>query len=163
MRKIEGGVVHLANQIDEELWVRGLRVSVPQRRALSDISASILSCQSVNTTEIANILPRNTDEESRYRYINRVLKNEHISSIDVMSPLAQEAIELATENGVQMNKGTKTAIRLINVALRWFVIKQPNISFRNEGFCKTFRNTGISRVLGFQKPISQSNLNVMPF
>ena len=107
MRKIEGGVVHLADQIDKELSMRGLKVSLPQRRALSDISASILSCQSVNTTEIANILPRNTDEESRYRYINRVLKNEHISLIDVMSPLAQEAIGLATENG-------KTAIVMMD-------------------------------------------------
>ena len=45
MRKIKGGVLNLANQIEEELSRRDLKLSLPQRRALSDISASILSCQ----------------------------------------------------------------------------------------------------------------------
>ena len=98
MRKIKGGVLNLANQIEEELSRRDLKLSLPQRRALSDISASILSCQSVNTTEIANILPRDTDAESRYRYINRVLKNERISPLKVMCPLVKEVIEYATDH-----------------------------------------------------------------
>jgi hypothetical protein len=97
MRDSTGGVAYLADQIDKELAARIFCLSIPQRRALSDISASILSCRSVNTTEISNILPRSTDEESRYRYINRFLKNDLIMPTKVMASLASEVIGLSTK------------------------------------------------------------------
>jgi len=70
MRKCSGGVWHVSEIIGDDLEGRETGLSKPQRIGLSDIAASVLTCRSVNTSEIANVLPRvvKSPEES-YRFI----------------------------------------------------------------------------------------------
>lgn len=100
MRKQSGGVRHLAEIIADDLEDRETGLSKPQRYGLADIAASLLSCRSVNTSELANVLPRNvkTCEES-YRYINRWLSNPLIHPVQVMKGFIPEIIQGLTREG----------------------------------------------------------------
>ena len=74
MRLKNGGIIHVATVIEQDLLDRDTGLTKPQRIGLADLSASILACRSVNTSELANILPRKVySDEERYRYINRWL------------------------------------------------------------------------------------------
>lgn len=108
MRKESGGVWHIAEIIGDDLEGRETGLSKPQRIGLADIAASVLSCRSVNTSELANILPRTvkSDEES-YRYINRWLANPKIKPIEVMKGFVEEVLEALTWN-------TQTAILMLD-------------------------------------------------
>ena len=58
----------------------------PHVKGLADLSASMLACRSVNTSELLSVLPRQTkDADSRYRYIHRWLKNPLIDPLRVMA------------------------------------------------------------------------------
>lgn len=65
--------------IAEDLEGRDVGLSKPQRVGLADLAASVLTCRSVNTSELANVLPRKVkSQENGYRYINRWLANDKI-------------------------------------------------------------------------------------
>ena len=100
MRKKSGGVLHLAEIIDEDLQTRSVNLSKPQRRGLADLAASVLTCRSVNTSELANVLPRDVrSDEERYRYINRWLANETIDPSKVMRGFIPEILEMLSAAG----------------------------------------------------------------
>lgn len=97
MRKQSGGVWHIAEIIRDDLEGRETGLSKPQRIGLADLAASVLSCRSVNTSELAHILPRTVKSpEERYRYINRWLSNSLINPIQVMKGYIPEIIQALT-------------------------------------------------------------------
>lgn len=99
MRKSTGGIWHLAEIIADDLEGRDTDLSKPQRYGLADIAASVLTCRSVNTSELANILPRNVkSSEASYRYINRWLSNPKIKPIEVMKGFIPELLYALTSN-----------------------------------------------------------------
>ena len=100
MRKQSGGVWHIAEIIADDLEDRETGLSKPQRIGLADIAASVLTCRSVNTSELSNILPRivKSSEES-YRFINRWLSNSLITPIQVMKGFIPEILEMLTSQG----------------------------------------------------------------
>lgn len=98
--KKSGGVWHVAEIIADDLEDRDTGLRKPQRIGLSDIAASVLSCRSVNTSELANVLPRSVKScEESYRYINRWLSNPLIDPIRVMKGFTPEIIEGITCEG----------------------------------------------------------------
>lgn len=99
MRKRNGGIIHVATVIEEDLKDRDTGLSKPQRIGLADLSASVLACRSVNTSELANILPRDVfSDEERYRYINRWLSNDKIIPERVMDGFVPEMMEMLSED-----------------------------------------------------------------
>lgn len=108
MRKTKGGVPHVAAVIQEDLEDRDTGLSKPQRIGLADLTASLLATRSINTSELANVLPRDVkSDEERYRYINRWLSNDKIDPIRVMNGFIPELLELMYSNG-------KTAILMMD-------------------------------------------------
>jgi hypothetical protein len=100
MRKQSGGVWHLAEIIADDLEDRDTGLSKPQRIGLADLAASVLTCRSVNTSELANILPRTVkSSEESYRYINRWLSNPKIDPLQVMKGFIPEIIQALTQEG----------------------------------------------------------------
>lgn len=100
MRKQSGGVFHIAEIMADDLEDRGTGLSKPQRIGLADLAASVLVCRSVNTSELANILPRTVkSEEESYRYINRWLSNALIDPVSVMEGYIPEIIHGLTSEG----------------------------------------------------------------
>ncbi len=85
MRSKHGGVLHVSRIMERDIEDREISLSKPQRVGLADIAASLLSCRTVNTSELASVLPRKTkDVESRFRYIHKWLSNDKINCIEVM-------------------------------------------------------------------------------
>ena len=108
MRKTMGGVPHVAAVIEEDLEDRDTGLSKPQRIGLADLTASLLATRSINTSELANVLPRDVkSDEERYRYINRWLSNEKIDPLRVMNGFIPELLEL-------MHSNNETAILMMN-------------------------------------------------
>lgn len=108
MRKRRGGIIHLASVIEEDLKDRDTGLSKPQRIGLADLASSVLCCRTVNTSELANVLPRDVfSNEERYRYINRWLANEKILPERVMRGFVPEMIEL-------LSKETQTVVLMMD-------------------------------------------------
>ena len=100
MRKQSGGVWHIAEIIANDLEDRETGLSKPQRIGLADIAASVLTCRSVNTSELANILPRTVKSpEESYRFINRWLSNPKIDPVRVMKGFIPEIVQTLTSEG----------------------------------------------------------------
>lgn len=108
MRHLSGGVAHVASVIEADLFDRDTNLYKPHIIGLSDLAASVLACRSVNTSDLAAILPRvvKSDEE-RYRYINRLLSNPKIIPNDVMSAYICDVLQEAGSDG-------RTAILMID-------------------------------------------------
>ncbi len=67
---------------------------------MADLAASVLACRSVNTSELANILPRDVySDEERYRYINRWFSNKRIHPDRVMMGFVPEILEMLGSDG----------------------------------------------------------------
>ena len=100
MRIKTGGVAHISSCIEEDMRGRKTGLQEPHIKGLSDVSASVLTCRSVNTSEIANVLPRlSENKESRYRYLNRLLQNERIIPLEVMGGFVPEVLANASSGG----------------------------------------------------------------
>jgi len=100
MRSTYGGIRHLAAVIEADLQDRETGLSKPQRIGLADLIASTITCRSVNTSELANVLPRDVkSNEERYRYINRWLANPKIDPIRVMTGFVPELLGMLNEDG----------------------------------------------------------------
>lgn len=83
MRKQSGGVWHIAEIIADDLEGRETGLSKPLRVGLADLAASVLTCRSVNTSELANILPRTVKSpEESSRYIRRFLSNPKLNPVE---------------------------------------------------------------------------------
>lgn len=97
----EGGISELAKAIEEDLSKRQNFLNKPSLEAISDITASVLMTQSVNTSELSSVLPREIDDESKYRYINRNLSNPKVKVSDVMgSYIPEVAYKIYDEEGM---------------------------------------------------------------
>jgi len=100
MGSAQGGVSQLSRVILEDLEDRSTGLQKPHRKGLADLAASMLTCRSVNTSELLAVLPRQTrDPESRFRYINRWLKNPLIDPVAVMGGFIPEIAALVGANG----------------------------------------------------------------
>jgi hypothetical protein len=100
MGSTQGGVAHLSSMIAADLEHRRTGLQKPHRKGLADLAASLLSCRSVNTSELLAVLPRQTsDAESRFRYIHRWLKNPSIDPRAVMGGFVPEIAALAGAKG----------------------------------------------------------------
>lgn len=100
MRKQQGGTIHVANVIEDDLEGRDTGLSKPQRFGLADLAASVLTCRSINTSELANVLPRQVkSDEERYRYIHRWLSNDKIKPDRVMQGFIPEILEMLFDSG----------------------------------------------------------------
>lgn len=100
MRKQSGGVWHIAEIIADDLEDRETGLSKPLRTGLADLAASVLTCRSVNTSELANILPRTVkSSEDSARYIRRFLSNPNLKSIEVMEGFIPELLYMLTSDG----------------------------------------------------------------
>jgi hypothetical protein len=100
MRKQSGGVWHIAEIIADDLKDRETGLSKPLRMGLADLAASVLTCRSVNTTEIANVLPRTVKSaEDSSRFIRRWLSNSKLKPIEVMKGFIPELLYMLTSTG----------------------------------------------------------------
>ena len=99
MRVLSGGVAHVACVIEDDLEGRETGLEKPQRSALADLAASVLTCRNVNTAEWAVVLPRKIAEKSKERYISRFLSNSLIKPISVMKGFIPELVEIMGTNG----------------------------------------------------------------
>lgn len=107
-RMKRGGIARLSSAIERDLRDRETGLQVPHIKGLADFAASVLQCRSVNTSEIAAVLPRAVkNDDSRYRMINRWLKNPMIEPLCVMAGFAGELINKACE-------GDKTAVLMLD-------------------------------------------------
>ena len=103
MRKTSGGIIHLSARIVSDLEERETGLSKPQRIGLADLAATMLAAKSVNTSELATLLPRTCDHvEDRYRYINRWLLNKKIIPDSVMAGYYEGLFEQVLEMGHQV-------------------------------------------------------------
>ncbi|MGE0634302.1 MAG: transposase [Pseudobdellovibrionaceae bacterium] len=85
----------MATVINDDLQDRNIELTKPQRVALADLAASLLGAKSVNTSELANVLPRDVKgPETRYRFINRWLANSKIKPQNVMKGFVPEILKL---------------------------------------------------------------------
>jgi hypothetical protein len=73
----------LACAIEEDLEGREIGLEKPQRVALADLTASVLTCRNVNTAEWMVVLPRKIEENSKERYISRFFSNSLIKPLGV--------------------------------------------------------------------------------
>lgn len=101
MRKESVGVFHLSEKIADDLDDRETGLSKPQLYGLADLTASVLASRSVNTSELAMVLPRTcANVEDRYRYINRWLSNSKIIPDNVISGYYEEFFDHAISQGL---------------------------------------------------------------
>lgn len=95
-----GGVSHLAQAIERDLKARDTDLQKPHIGAISDLTASVLMCRSVNSSEWISILPRQTgDSKSKERYISRALSNKLIDPIKVMQGYVPEVLQKLSSSG----------------------------------------------------------------
>ncbi|HEX9830915.1 MAG TPA: hypothetical protein VGA94_04435 [Thermodesulfobacteriota bacterium] len=100
MRKQSGGVWHIAEIISEDLEDRETGLSKPLRVGLADLAASVLTCRLVNTSELANVLPRTVkSSEDSARFIRRWLSNSKVEPIEVMNGFIPELLYMLTSSG----------------------------------------------------------------
>lgn len=108
MRSDIGGVAKLSRQFEDVLSVWDLGLNKPHVSGLSDLVASLLSIRSVNTIEMAQVLPRKVQkEESKQRYIWRFLSHSRINPLRVMEGVIPHLIQSVTQNG-------KTAVLMLD-------------------------------------------------
>ena len=99
-RLVIGGVARLSGSIERDLRVRETGLQLPHIKGLADLAASVLHCKSVNSSEIAAVLPRaGKNDDSRYRVINRWLQNPMIRPLSVMKVFVKELTEKACRGG----------------------------------------------------------------
>lgn len=99
MRRTQGGIPHVAAIIEEDLEERDMGLEKPHIKGLADIAASILAVRTVNTSEIASVLPRDVkSDEERYRYIQRWLANPRIDPIRAMQGFVPNMMGILGEN-----------------------------------------------------------------
>lgn len=99
MRRTSGGIPHVAAIIEEDLEDRDMGLEKSHIKGLADLAASILATRSVNTSEIASVLPREVkSDEERYRYIQRWLSNPRIDPIRAMKGFVPEMMEALAED-----------------------------------------------------------------
>lgn len=98
MRKKSGGVWHISEIIADDLEGRETGLSKPLRMGLADLAASVLTCRSVNTSELANVLPRDVSTDDSTRFIRRWLSNPKINPVQVMHGFIPELLHMLTSN-----------------------------------------------------------------
>jgi len=100
MRLLEGGVAHLAGQIESDLRGRSIKLYSPLKSSLSDLVATVLTCRSCNSGDWKAVMPRaNCDEKSKERFISRFLSNKQVCPFKIMSSYAFEILQKAGSSG----------------------------------------------------------------
>jgi hypothetical protein len=94
------GIVNTAAVIAADLRGRDTGLHRPHIKGLAALAASMLACRSVNTSELLMGLPRETqDPDSRFRYINRLLKNPLIDPWRVQRGFVPQLAAAAAAGG----------------------------------------------------------------
>jgi Transposase DDE domain len=99
VREIKGSVSHIAQAIEEDLKLRNTGLQKPHIPALADLTATVLMCRSVNTSEWRSILPRtDCSEKAKENYISRFLANPLILPIRIMGGFVPEVLQKLSAN-----------------------------------------------------------------
>ncbi len=97
MRVLKGNVAKISSQIEKDLRQRNIQLRTQKIEALADITASVLEVRSVNTTELANVLPRDCKKpESSYRYINRFFKSKLVRPKNILKSYIKQLLKNAS-------------------------------------------------------------------
>jgi hypothetical protein len=100
MRLLTGGVAHVAEAIEKDLINRKCNIHKPHIKGLADLSACVLTCRSANTAEWQAILPRSQcSEKAKEHYVSRLLANNLIEPLEVISGFVREILEGAGSHG----------------------------------------------------------------
>jgi Transposase DDE domain len=100
MRYTTGGIAHMSAVIEDDLLGRETGLHKPHIKGLADLTAALLACRSVNSSEWLAVLPRQTkDMDSRYRYIHRWLANPLIDPLVVMEGFIPEIATMIGAHG----------------------------------------------------------------
>lgn len=100
MRVLTGGVAHVAGVVEQDLFDRETGLRKQHVEGLADAAACALSCRSANTAEWQAVLPRRqVDDQSKERYLSRLLANPLILPLAVMQGFIPELAEMAGANG----------------------------------------------------------------
>jgi hypothetical protein len=100
MRYTTGGIAHMAAVIEDDLMDRETGLHKPHIKGLADLTAALLACRSVNSSEWVAVLPRQTRAmDSRYRYIHRWLANPLIEPLEVMGGFVPELAGMVGAQG----------------------------------------------------------------
>lgn len=105
MRILKGGVAHVAGVIEEDLRDRETGLYKAQVAGVADLAACVLACRNVNSGDWIAVLPRKTGEEqsgeeqSKERYIHRVLSNPLIKPPSVMMGFIPDIVQMLTQQG----------------------------------------------------------------
>ena len=100
MRSNSGGIARLAKEIETDLANRKTSLFKSHIEGLADLVATVLSCRNVNTSEWISVLPReNCDDDSKERYIRRMLANHRIVPNEVMKGYVPQLFEEFSTNG----------------------------------------------------------------
>ena len=128
----------------------GLKAALPKLRktVVSKVALAVgamIEGQTPNTTELANLLPLDTDrQDMREQWLRRLLKNPLLSSVEVLEPWARQALAAAGQNGQtiilsmdQTDVGDRFALLMVSLGvgdralpLAWTVEAGPaNLGF----------------------------------
>ena len=129
----------------------GLKAALPKLRKKTVVSkvalavGAMIEGQTPNTTELANLLPLDTDrQDMREQWLRRLLKNPLLSSMEVLEPWARQALAAAGQNGQtiilsmdQTDVGDRFALLMVSLGvgdralpLAWTVETGPaNLGF----------------------------------
>ena len=160
MRLRSGGIHRVAELINRDLVFRNAQLSKPQREGLADIAASVLSCRSVNTSELSMVLPRKVaSPESNFRYIHRWLSNGNIDPHAVMSGFGREVMELLSHQG-------ETIILMLDQSKlsEGFEVLMVSLRTKERGIPILWEVVQTEGEIGFsiQKPLLQAVANMIP-
>jgi len=128
----------------------GLKAALPKLRktVVSKVALAVgamIEGQTPNTTELANLLPLDTDrQDMREQWLRRLLKNPLLSSVEMLEPWARQALAAAGQNGQtiilsmdQTDVGDRFALLMVSLGvgdralpLAWTVEAGPaNLGF----------------------------------
>jgi len=160
MRYTTGGIAHMAAVIEDDLSDRETGLHKPHIKGLADLTAALLACRSVNSSEWIAVLPRQTrDIDSRYRYIHRWLANPLIDPLEVMRGFIPELAAM-------VGAGGKTVILMMDQSKISDGFECLMVSMRvgERAIPVAWRVKATEGAIGFdvQKPLLDATFAMMP-
>jgi hypothetical protein len=103
--KVEHGgwIEAVAASVSADLVRRMPRQNKKQREGLALLVATMLDVRNANLTDLSASLPQSSERiDMRYRWIARLLGNEHIDAGAIMAPFAGEILQRASVDGQRL-------------------------------------------------------------
>ena len=100
MRSFEGETAYLAKFIERDLEKREIGLKKPYIAGIADLTATVLIGRTINTSELANGLPRSVgSSDTCFKYIYRLLGNNKINPIIVLKAFVKDILSRLAEGG----------------------------------------------------------------